>query len=76
MAKIKEKGKIELHDEEHLNHTFTIVKDNWNSSLYDCIKEIMRNFELFYIEDSSELLNKKLSNLNLSTFLKKMKKIS
>ena len=42
VTKIKEKGKIELHDEEHLNHTFSIIKDYWNCSIYDCMGEIIK----------------------------------
>ena len=42
VTRIQEKGKVELHDEEHLNHTFSIIKDYWNCSIYDCIGEIIK----------------------------------
>jgi len=42
VTRIQEKGKVKLHDEEHLNHTFSIIKDYWNCSIYDCIGEIIK----------------------------------
>jgi hypothetical protein len=42
LLRLQEKGKVQLHQEEHLDHTFNIVKKNWKRSIRNFIGEIIK----------------------------------
>ena len=42
LLRLQEKGKVELHEEEHLDHTFSIVKKNWKRSIRNFLGEIIK----------------------------------
>ena len=41
VSRLRQAGEIKLHDEYHLNQTFRILKENWDSSIRDCLGEII-----------------------------------
>tara|TARA_Y100000294_G_C8503545_1_gene315843 strand:- start:212 stop:1099 length:888 start_codon:yes stop_codon:yes gene_type:complete len=42
LLELQENGKVELHEEEHLDHTFSLVKKNWKQSIRDFLGEIIK----------------------------------
>jgi len=42
LLRLQEIGKVKLHEEEHLDLTFRIVKNNWKRSIRDLLGEIMK----------------------------------
>lgn len=42
LLRLQKKGKVELNEEEHLDHTFSIVKKHWKRSIRDFLGEILK----------------------------------